>query len=1795
MSKEVVSNPVAHKAAPLEAAESGQRSTQRDGAAREMHRDSYRPLSADAERNAGTQDVVQEKLQDKGQEKGTPGERSDGKSVADVAEASSKPKGSREEQELRKVLEEVRRDGSLVAPEKQLQSLIDLRRMHSPNETGLHHQEVGKFSTRQQYNPADRPDRLERFTRQDINGAEAITRDYKGRADQLVQEESIRGKNSQSYKRTFEAGKGPDGITSEEYARFSGDRTVEGFKKIFDPKANGEGLKEHKWTKTDAGEITIKEFAGRKDGLLSFESVDKGSDGTITSRIFADRADKLISEKEVSKGSESSIARKFSDGATERIKTGADKSVDRTRTNADGSSIVEHTSGDGKSRETQVRDSKNRVVSINGEDPRGKYVASEIAGEGRDVITQRKYMDGTVVTKFPDGKSGPQGAREVVQETGKAPKLFDARGKEISLPKGDTASNRPLEVATRFNENGTVQKTFADGSSSLTSLKEHVQKSSPATLGAEVRDLTRLANNGSPETGATAVKGLFKALQSEKTIPGQPEKFYSAKNAIRELSTGSQTAPLVQAEALSQLASPDAQTRSLSANIVTNNVENWGPKDIKAITSSPSTELANALGKLSPEQLKPHKSAIEDGVKEAAKHDPAETVDATRGKIGAIGILAATGGAEALKAAGYDVKDVNNFAVLETKNGVKLTFDKQPNNNLRLRSSEAPGKMDGESESASFDSGTGEISKLTMKDRYGEFIERSFKDTERGLVRQRSYDKSKLVRTIFEGGEKDGKSSQGHLEVQHIPGKPPVIIDAKGDKATSPTNAAIPLATSFEDPQQPRTVFSDGSVLARPIKDYVGMSDGKELAKHSDKFENLAVSGSEPAKQAGIDALVKLYAGDNPEHFKAAQDSLTRLSAKGLGGEIGKSILESQSGRQRLSRESAATNRTISLIAGTAGYPGLAGAGLKIDRENNTGTLSDGTRYEFGTNEKGRLEAISMVDKDGKRHDFDYNEAGQLTGKRLSERQGDEPDSRRDKSDKSWSKYEGMQMPSIQKGWGPYQALEQMRSEGKVDMSARELKAVAEFIRDRDFAKSGQNHYKTGDKLEMPKAEELAKIKAGLGAAPSTEDESSTRRPRRESDSDYDREAGRRRRSRGRDSDVPRAERDNRDDAPQRETERRDGRDSRDRGDEPYDGGAADGVKMRRNFSDRKTFFRAQNDSHSCSAFAMGMMAADHLKGSPISDKEATGFKKLAGTTSHGYRGSLDDMASQLESVGLNTKAYKFNKFGKEELKALDAELDKGHTAVARVQNDRTGNSHYIYVAGRDADGNYIIGDPDRRNKNNTGPVSPERLMKLMSNRMPDGGFVAGWAAKEGKAESIPGSIAYRNAHTRNIRDGADRRDRGRDDSRDAGHDRPDREGDDTKERDGRRSKLEVISSHRAKSSGYFPYNDSMEGGHFDRLGKPLRTLQDYLAGRADYVSVAMDRHVAPYGTRIRIPELEAKYGREIDFRLVDTGRAFKNKGTSKIDICVKTRQQTYEDTINGHLTVQFVRERQGHDASPDSRSDAGRNRRDRRDHSDRRSRPGDEGDHYRNSRRPRADEGRDDTKDDAERRAARDDQRPASGQVRLKGGLKPVVVIDAGHGGHDPGATVQGVQEKRITQDIATRVSKHLQRMGIVVQRTNPEGDFRALSERSSFANRTLGTDDGRRPSDRQIADAFVSIHANHDGVNKRGGGRARGFQTYYHGARSGDGSNELADTIHRTVVNSDSLDVKDSGLKGNKAFHVIRKPKSPAVLLETGFLTNDRDRANLSSHEYRESMAKRIALGIARYLNGRNPRTRP
>lgn len=111
---------------------------------------------------------------------------------------------------------------------------------------------------------------------------------------------------------------------------------------------------------------------------------------------------------------------------------------------------------------------------------------------------------------------------------------------------------------------------------------------------------------------------------------------------------------------------------------------------------------------------------------------------------------------------------------------------------------------------------------------------------------------------------------------------------------------------------------------------------------------------------------------------------------------------------------------------------------------------------------------------------------------------------------------------------------------------------------------------------------------------------------------------------------------------------------------------------------------------------------------------------------------------------------------------------------------------------------------------------------------------------------------------------------------------------------------LRVSRSFTTKATGYYPDHSPMEGGFNDRKGKPLRTLQAFLEGNADYVSVAMDTKAFPYGTRLRIHELEAKYNTPIIFRVVDTGGAFRNKGVTRMDICTANEKASLDPTING-------------------------------------------------------------------------------------------------------------------------------------------------------------------------------------------------------------------------------------------------------------------------------------------------------
>jgi 3D (Asp-Asp-Asp) domain-containing protein len=95
----------------------------------------------------------------------------------------------------------------------------------------------------------------------------------------------------------------------------------------------------------------------------------------------------------------------------------------------------------------------------------------------------------------------------------------------------------------------------------------------------------------------------------------------------------------------------------------------------------------------------------------------------------------------------------------------------------------------------------------------------------------------------------------------------------------------------------------------------------------------------------------------------------------------------------------------------------------------------------------------------------------------------------------------------------------------------------------------------------------------------------------------------------------------------------------------------------------------------------------------------------------------------------------------------------------------------------------------------------------------------------------------------------------------------------------------------------YTTENTTMEGGPKDRCGQWLGTLENYLDGKAKYVAVAMDRLSLPYGTVIRIPDIDAKLGKKIEFRVVDTGEAFIGKKLSRMDICVGDSQDDIRST----------------------------------------------------------------------------------------------------------------------------------------------------------------------------------------------------------------------------------------------------------------------------------------------------------
>ena len=229
------------------------------------------------------------------------------------------------------------------------------------------------------------------------------------------------------------------------------------------------------------------------------------------------------------------------------------------------------------------------------------------------------------------------------------------------------------------------------------------------------------------------------------------------------------------------------------------------------------------------------------------------------------------------------------------------------------------------------------------------------------------------------------------------------------------------------------------------------------------------------------------------------------------------------------------------------------------------------------------------------------------------------------------------------------------------------------------------------------------------------------------------------------------------------------------------------------------------------------------------------------------------------------------------------------------------------------------------------------------------------------------------------------------------------------------------------------------------------------------------------------------------------------------------------------------------------------------------------------------------------------------------------LVVLDAGHGGHDTGAVGPGgLQEKDLVLDVTRRVARLLEeKLDVKVLLSRDADQFVTLRDRTTFANR-------------ERADLFVSIHANAHRETA-----SAGVETYFLSSEATDGaarqvaalensvvqlekttarptgrldavkailwdlaqsefqqeSSRLAEVVQDSVTQS--LRIPNRGVK-QAGFYVLGGAAMPAILVEIGFVTNPKEERRLKETKYRDEIARAIFAGLAEYKKRYDVRAR-
>lgn len=184
------------------------------------------------------------------------------------------------------------------------------------------------------------------------------------------------------------------------------------------------------------------------------------------------------------------------------------------------------------------------------------------------------------------------------------------------------------------------------------------------------------------------------------------------------------------------------------------------------------------------------------------------------------------------------------------------------------------------------------------------------------------------------------------------------------------------------------------------------------------------------------------------------------------------------------------------------------------------------------------------------------------------------------------------------------------------------------------------------------------------------------------------------------------------------------------------------------------------------------------------------------------------------------------------------------------------------------------------------------------------------------------------------------------------------------------------------------------------------------------------------------------------------------------------------------------------------------------------------------------------------------------------------VVVIDAGHGGKNPGATKQGINEKDINLAILLEVQKLFETAGnesIGVYYTRTTDCNPSYENRAGLANKAE-------------ADLFVSIHSNSTKSGRMSSINGTSVMYDEEKAEEEKGSMQFAQICLEEMLSA--LGTMDKGLVEGHKIYILRSAEMPAALIEVGFMTNEEELNNLNDPEYQQKAAGGIYQAINRAL---------